>query len=63
MLQGKTWQEIASALSDPSSPIAKQVLAAANVLTAAICDVTGGQPTNVCTAPGVTGAAATLPSA
>jgi len=63
VLQGKTWQEIASALSDPSSPVAKQVLAAANVLTAAICDVTGGQPTNVCTAPGVTSAAASLPSA
>ena len=60
VLQGKTWQEIASALSDPSSPIAKQVLAAANVITAAICDVTGGQPTNVCTAPGVAAAAATL---
>lgn len=63
VLQGKTWQEVASALSDPSSPIATQVLAAANVLTAAICDVTGGQPTNVCTAPGVTSAAASLPSA
>jgi len=63
VLQGKTWQEIASASSDPSSPVAKQVLAAANVLTAAICDVTGGQPTNVCTAPGVTSAAASLPSA
>ena len=63
VLQGKTWEEIATALSDPSSPIAKQVLAAANVLTAAICDVTGGQPTNVCTAPGVTSAAASLPSA
>ena len=61
VLQGKTWQEIASALSDPSSPVAKQVLAAANVITAAICDVTGGQPTNVCTAPGVSAAAATLP--
>ena len=34
VLQGKTWQEIASALPIPSSPIAKQVLAAANVLTA-----------------------------
>jgi hypothetical protein len=62
VLQGKTWQEIATALSVPTSPIAQQVLAAANVLTAAICDVTGGQPANVCTAPGVTGAAALLPS-
>ena len=63
ILQGKTWEQIASALSDPSSEIAKQVLAAANVVTASICELTGGQPTNVCTAPGVTSAAALLPSA
>jgi thiol-disulfide isomerase/thioredoxin len=61
VLQGKTWQQISTALSDPSDPVAKQVLAAANMLTAAICELTGGQPTNVCTAPGVTAAAATLP--
>lgn len=63
VLQGKTWQQISSALSDPSTPIAKQVLAAANMLTAAICELTGGQPTNVCTAAGVSSAAASLPSA
>jgi len=63
VLQGKTWRQIASALSDPSSPIAKNVLGSANMMTAAICELTGGQPSNVCTAPGVTAAAATLPSA
>jgi len=63
VLQGKTWGQIASALSDPSSPIAKQVLAAANMLTAAFCELTSGQPSNVCTAPGVTSAAASLQSA
>jgi hypothetical protein len=63
ILQDKTWQQISSALSDPSSPIAKQVLAAANMLTAAICELSSGQPANVCTAPGVTAAAATLPPA
>ena len=47
----------------PSSPIAKQVLGAANMMTAAICELTGGQPANVCTAPGVAAAAATLPTA
>jgi hypothetical protein len=61
VLQGKTWQETADALSDPTSPIAKEVLAAANMLTASICELTGGEPANVCTAPGVTAAAATLP--
>jgi hypothetical protein len=61
VLQGKTWQQIASALSDPSSPIAKQVLATANMVTAAICQLTDGQPANVCTSPGVTSAAGSLP--
>jgi hypothetical protein len=63
ILQGKTWQQIADALSDPTSPIAKQVLAAANMLTTSICELTGGEPSNVCTAPGVTSASAALPSA
>lgn len=63
VLQGNTWQQIADALSDPTSPIAKQVLAAANMLTASICELNGGEPSAVCTAPGVTSAAATLPSA
>jgi len=63
VLQGKTWQQIADALSDPTSPIAKQVLAVANMLTASICELTGGEPANVCTAPGVTSAAAAIPSA
>ena len=63
VLQGKTWQQIASALSDPSSPVAKHVLATANMLTASICELTGGEPVNVCTSPGVSSAAASLPSA
>ena len=63
VLQGKTWQQIATALSDPSSPVAKQVLAAANMLTATICQLTDQEPSNVCAAPGVSSAAASLPSA
>ncbi len=53
VLQGKTWEEIASALHDPDDPIAQEVLASANVFTAAICELTGGEPAAVCTAPGV----------
>ena len=63
VLQGKSWQQIADALSDPTSQVAKQVLATANMLTAAICQLTDGQPSNVCTSPGVTSAEATLPPA
>lgn len=62
VLQGKSWQEISAALSDPASPIAKQVLGAANTITAAICTLTNGQPTDVCTSPGVTAAASALPA-
>ena len=52
--------EIASALADPTSDIAKGVNGTANTMTAQICKLTGQQPTAVCTAPGVVAAAATL---
>jgi len=54
VLKGKTWNQIATALADPSSPIAKAVLGTANVVTADICKLTGNQPANVCTTPPVT---------
>ena len=49
VLQGKTWAQIASALKDPSSPIAKAIGGAANYMTAAICKLTGNQPASACT--------------
>ena len=55
-----TQAEIATALSDPTTDIAKGVNGAANVLTAQICKSTNQQPTAVCTAPGVVAAAAKL---
>ena len=60
VLLGKTQAEIAAALADPTSDIAKGVNGAANLLTAQICKATNQQPTAVCTAPGVVAAAATL---
>jgi hypothetical protein len=53
LLQNQSWNTIAAALSDPSSPIAKSVDGTANRLTAAICKMTGDQPPNVCSAPAV----------
>ena len=50
VLQGKTWAQIAAALQDPSTPIAKGALGSANMLTAAICKTTGNQPASVCAA-------------
>jgi len=49
VLQGKTWAQIASALKDPSSPIAKAIGGSANYMTAAICKLTGNQPASACT--------------
>jgi hypothetical protein len=60
VLSGLTWQQIAADLHNPSSPVAQGVLGAANVITAAICKMTGGQPGSVCTSKGVTAAASHL---
>jgi hypothetical protein len=60
LLAGMSHRQIAAALADPTSPVAKAVDGSANVLTAALCEVTGQQPTAVCTAPGVVAAAKTL---
>lgn len=49
VLQGKTWAQIAAALKNPSSPIAQGVDGAANMITAAICKLTGNQPASACT--------------
>jgi hypothetical protein len=57
VLEGRSRAQIAAALDDPKSPVAKAVDGTANVLTAVLCEATGGQPTAVCTAPGVTAAA------
>jgi hypothetical protein len=53
-LVGLTAREISNAMSDSTSPVAKGVDGAANVITAALCKVTDNQPANVCTAPAVT---------
>jgi len=60
VLAGKTQAQVADALKDPSSPIAKAVIASANVYTAAICGITNNQPAKVCSTDAVTRAAAKL---
>ena len=47
-LDGKSFDEIAAAVPDPNTAIGKAVLGNANVITAAICDMTGNKPANVC---------------
>jgi Domain of unknown function (DUF929) len=63
VLQGKTQEQIAQALSDPTSAIAKAVDGSANVITAALCQLTKDQPAAVCTSAGVKAGAAKLGNA
>jgi hypothetical protein len=51
VLSGQTWAQVAAALKNPSSAIAKGADGAANMITATICKVTNNQPSNVCTTP------------
>jgi len=52
-LAGLTWSQIAAAMHDPSSTVAKDIDGAANIITAAICSLTNGQPAAVCHSAGV----------
>jgi hypothetical protein len=51
VLAGKSFDQIASALSDPSSDVATAVDGAANQITAMACVITENQPEDVCSAP------------
>ncbi|HEY7433351.1 MAG TPA: DUF929 family protein [Streptosporangiaceae bacterium] len=53
VLQGKTWQQVATALHDPSSAIAQGALGTANYFTAAICNLTNNQPASACSSSAV----------
>jgi len=56
-LAGLSWTQIAAAMHDPSSATAKDIDGAANLITAAICTLTHGQPGGVCQSAGVKAAA------
>ncbi len=56
ILQGKTHEQIAAALKDPTSAISKAIIGTANVITADICALTGNVPASVCTSAGVVAA-------
>ncbi|MDI3316266.1 MAG: DUF929 family protein [Bacillota bacterium] len=55
VLKGKTWEGFAREVAQGKTPAARATLAVANQMTAAICRVTGGQPTEVCNSPAVQG--------
>jgi hypothetical protein len=60
VLKGMTPDDVAKAITDPSTKAGKTVQAGADVFSAIICEMDGGQPSNVCTASGVTAAEAAL---
>lgn len=54
VLAGLSYAQVAQQMRDPSTPVAKGVLGAANYITASICKITNNKPSNVCSAPAVT---------
>lgn len=52
-LAGLSWTQVATAMHDPASAVAKDIDGAANMITAAICILTKGQPGGVCHSGGV----------
>ena len=62
VLQGKTFAEIADAMRDPGSDVAKGAVGSANVFTALICGSTGQKPAKVCDTPGVRAAQSAVPA-
>jgi Domain of unknown function (DUF929) len=59
-LAGLSWTQVAAAMRDPSSAVAKDIDGAANIITAAICSLTHGQPGGVCHSAGVQAAAGSI---
>ena len=60
VLANMSWAQVASAMHNPSSQVAQGADGTANLITAAICKMTNGQPGNVCTAAGVVKASGSL---
>ena len=52
-LAGLSWAQVATDMRDPSSPVGRDIDGAANMITAAICRLTHGQPAGVCSSAGV----------
>lgn len=55
-IKDKNWQQVASSLADQHSRLFKNVMPEVNLMTAAICQIDGGDPVMVCTSPGVVAA-------
>jgi hypothetical protein len=52
-LAGLSWAQVAADMRNPSGPVGRDIDGAANMITAAICKLTHGQPVGVCSSAGV----------
>jgi hypothetical protein len=48
VIAGMSWQQIAGALSNPSSPVGQDIDGGAEIINAQICEADGQQPARVC---------------
>jgi len=60
VLAGLTWAQVAAALHNPTSAVAQGADGTANLITAAICKMTKGQPGSVCGSAAVVKASGSL---
>lgn len=60
LVHGLTHQQVADAMADPTSAVAKGIDGTANLFAATLCQLTGQQPSTVCSAAGVKAAAGKL---
>ena len=61
LIAGRSWNQIAGSLTNPSAIPAQAVGGEAEVLTAELCEATGGKPQSVCSSPVVKQYEAALP--
>jgi hypothetical protein len=62
VLEDKDFDQIANALTNPDSEVSKEIGGAANYITAMICQLTDGQPEDVCSSDVIQQAQAALPT-
>jgi hypothetical protein len=63
LLAGLTVDDVAAKLADPTDAVTTGIVGTANTMIAALCELTGGQPSKVCSAPFVQQIQAALPPA
>ncbi|TME45316.1 MAG: DUF929 domain-containing protein [Chloroflexi bacterium] len=61
LLQGLSWQQIASVLSNAQSPVTKAIVGNSNYLTAAICTLPGTSSAPICSDPAIKQIGSQLP--